>query len=221
MIKQKGFTLIELLVAIGIMMFLVGGAIVGYISFNERQKFIQAGEIVREVLESTQIKARSGKIGGCDELTGYQITLSNSNDTGMITIVPICRLMGIAETTSYYLPSQISFANNVIMYIHAVGGEFDNDLTKGNDDPEWIDFSLLGTQSNTLRVHRFGFFVTQEEMMEPSPTPIIVPSPTPDYLIPTPEEICCSLLKPPEACGGYWVCNPSLCRWECSLGQYD
>lgn len=87
--SQLGFTLIELLVTITIMMLMLGGGLVAYVNFNEKQTVVSSVKTVQTALRSAQIKAKNGeKPPGCGILDAYQIYIgANTNE---ILIRPIC-----------------------------------------------------------------------------------------------------------------------------------
>jgi prepilin-type N-terminal cleavage/methylation domain-containing protein len=69
---RNGFTLIELLIATTILLVVVGGGLVSYIRFNDRQVLQTAGKEVITYLRSAQTKARVGdRPAGCNQLLGY------------------------------------------------------------------------------------------------------------------------------------------------------
>lgn len=68
--KSSAFSLIELLVSVTIILLMVGGAIVGYTNYTEKQRLVAAAEKLQSGLREAQNMARIGYLGSCDEL-GY------------------------------------------------------------------------------------------------------------------------------------------------------
>lgn len=128
--KQHGFTLIELLVAIGILLLLIGLGLASFISFNDRQKLIQAQELVREAVAEAQNAARSGKMRGCDKLSQYELVFSGSQ----ITIIPECANGGTGERQDIDLNQELIFTvnkTNTPLFIAPVTGA----ITSANNPP--------------------------------------------------------------------------------------
>lgn len=66
--KSAAFSLIELLVSIVIIMLLVGGALVGYTSYTEKQRLVAAADSVQSGIREAQNMAKIGHLGDCAEL---------------------------------------------------------------------------------------------------------------------------------------------------------
>lgn len=212
--NHKGFTLIELLVSIAILLLLLGMGISNYISFNDRQKLTQAAELIREVVESAQVSARSGKMRGCSSLVAYQIDFYNDNGTGVIEVKPRCSDGSNGspdELKTLKVSGGVSFLASDTLYSRSVTGIIDDDLDPANE-PEITSVSLESAFGEmVISIHRSGVVRTGEieaaiEQITPSPTP----------LIPVPTDIieCCPGI-PGGACAWDWWCNPSTCIWEC------
>lgn len=60
MYDNRGYTLVEILVATVLMLTIVGGAIAAYRGYDERQKLVNAGRELANVLRDIQQKARIG-----------------------------------------------------------------------------------------------------------------------------------------------------------------
>ena len=116
--KQHGFTLIELLVAIGILLLMIGLALAGFISFNDRQKLTQAQEMVREAVANAQNSARSGQMRGCDELSYYSLNFLAE----VITMTPACVGGTSGNPATFNLPSGTEFESSLTLYISPVKG---------------------------------------------------------------------------------------------------
>ena len=130
--NRQGFTLIEVLVAVTLLSLLFVLGIVNYINFEERQRLIQAAQLVREVVVDAQNSARSGKLRGCSMLYSYRVSFVES----AITLAPECREGDPAAdaTRTHSLPNQVQFDEEVTLYSLALSGliastptGFDND----------------------------------------------------------------------------------------------
>lgn len=74
--QSLGFTLIEMLVTITVAMLVIGGGLVAYLSFNERQNIIAASNQLQLVLRTAQTKARIGdRPSSCDHLQSYSVLI--------------------------------------------------------------------------------------------------------------------------------------------------
>jgi type II secretory pathway pseudopilin PulG len=66
--KSSAFSLIELLVSVTIILLMVGGAIVGYTNYTEKQRLVAATEKLQSGFREAQNMARIGSLGNCAEL---------------------------------------------------------------------------------------------------------------------------------------------------------
>jgi len=109
--RAEGFTLIEMIVAVTIMLVLLGITIIGYTSYNDRQKVKQAALTLKSDLRMARTNATSGKkplsCNAFDEtFTGYKVIFTLSS----YTVVPLCSLGEITEEkVEVTLPSGVSF----------------------------------------------------------------------------------------------------------------
>lgn len=115
---RNGFTLIEMVVSLALMGLLLGGSIVGYRKFNERQLVIQSGKELVSVMRLAQKRAGVGDkpdVAGCDggeKLDGYRI--AGTQDTNTYTLSPLCDGSEVAAArTTYTLPTGIVFKQNM------------------------------------------------------------------------------------------------------------
>jgi prepilin-type N-terminal cleavage/methylation domain-containing protein len=138
---QRGFTLIEMLVVIGLMGLLLGGSIVGYRKFNDRQVVLQAGKEFTSTLRAAQKRASAGDkpdVAGCnggERLDGYRVTAANTSSS--YTLVPVCDGVdvGAAETT-YTFSGDVEFKQAVDLEFYV--------LSRG------VKFSGAGSTVNVL-----------------------------------------------------------------------
>lgn len=86
---KNGFTLIEILVVTTILALLIGGSIAGYSRFNEKQKLVQAGGTMKNVLRDAQSRAFTGEYAGCptppNALKGWQVDFNNNSISAVCT----------------------------------------------------------------------------------------------------------------------------------------
>ncbi len=162
MIKQKGFTLIELLIAVGILMLLVSVGIANYIGFNERQKLIQAAEIIRESVAFAQTYARSGKIKDCERLIAYQVSFSAGSE--IVSVSPICESGGSAEINEFNLPSGVELANSNDIFFRAISGSVTDDLGKNEGEFTQLQITISNSQNQELimSIDRSGSLIIEE-----------------------------------------------------------
>ncbi len=116
-VVQHGFTLIEMVVSLALMGLLLGGSIVGYRKFNDRQLVIQSGKEFVSVLRLAQKRASVGDkpdVTGCDsgeKLDGYRVAATQ--DTNTFTLAPLCNGSQVAAAlTTYTLPTGVVFKQN-------------------------------------------------------------------------------------------------------------
>lgn len=111
-----GFTLIEMVVVVGLMGLLLGGSIVGYRKFNDRQLVIQAGKEFISVLRTAQKRASVGDkpdVVGCNggqTLDGYRVQALSDEST--YTLSAVCDGSSVS-TQSYSIASAVIFKQNV------------------------------------------------------------------------------------------------------------
>lgn len=116
-VGSTGFTLIELLVTITIMSILLGGAIVGFIRFNDRQQALTTAKDVQQMLRLVQSKATaqtypqgSGPTANCDtadpakSLRAYRFSYVSSSRT--FSAVALCgdSMLQMASGIPAYTP---------------------------------------------------------------------------------------------------------------------
>jgi prepilin-type N-terminal cleavage/methylation domain-containing protein len=119
--SRLGFSLIELLISISIMTILVGGGIVSYINFNEKQRVIGAAREVQTYLRTAQTKARVGDVpDGCDHLEGYSIRALGGDNA--LRLVAVCET-GEVEINQYEINPNVNFDQAVdVTFANLHGG---------------------------------------------------------------------------------------------------
>lgn len=81
---QQGFTLVEIVVTTVLVSLVVGGAVAGYISFNQRQQVAAVGQEVRQTIIQAQTAARTGvKPAACggSNLEGFEVATTGTSVT--------------------------------------------------------------------------------------------------------------------------------------------
>jgi type II secretory pathway pseudopilin PulG len=120
---RAGFTLIELLVVITIIMFLTGGGIASFLTFNDRQTVQNGAKLVQTYMRQAQGKARAGeKPPACAaaKLTGYRVQLTANSS--QVILSAVCT-NGVHTHTSYTLPGGVISENNhTITFANLYGG---------------------------------------------------------------------------------------------------
>lgn len=103
--NNQGFTLIEILVVTTISLLLAGGALAGFLEFNERQQLQTKAKELQTLFRSAQVKARSGEgAGDCralnpvSQLRGYQVVYSTNSTTA--TLLRVCKEVASANYTT-------------------------------------------------------------------------------------------------------------------------
>jgi len=146
---KNGFTLIELLVSISILLLLTVLGLTSMFSFNNRQHIIQAEEMVAEAVYRAQSLARSGKMGGCKTLDGYQIEFRIDKPTGKIAIQAVCGDGTIDDPEIIALPNHVSFdvLETETVMVQAENGILDSDLNRDEQTDESFTLTLTGDYS--------------------------------------------------------------------------
>ncbi len=112
--NQIGFTLIEMLVTITIMMLMLGGGLVAYINFNQKQTVLSSVKTVQTALRSAQTKAKNGeKPPGCGVLDAYQVTIATN--TNELILRPICDNVAQPGFESIFFNDGVTVASPVDM----------------------------------------------------------------------------------------------------------
>lgn len=230
--KKHGFTLIEILVATSVVLLLIGLAIANYIRFNERQKLVQAQEVVRQAVADAQNSARSGKLRGCVVLQAYQIEFDGSQ----IEITSLCQGSEESDPVRFFdLPSGVEFSGTQIIYARPVSGLIYRDSEWTQTDSTLVIFHRGGVDAGSVEIDHSGA-VKQLDLPEvtiaatptpdetpvsptstPTSTPTVTPTNTPvptSTPLPTPDPESCNPLDQPD-CGigrepycqdGEWIC---------------
>ena len=104
---MKGFTLIEVIVSVSIALALVGGMIVNYNGYNDRQTLKQTALTLKNNLRFAQAKAQSGEkpAPACTELIGWAVTFVS----GGYATQASCNPEGlVGDITSVTFPSGVT-----------------------------------------------------------------------------------------------------------------
>ena len=108
---KQGFTLIEMIISITIMLLLLGVTIVGYTSYNDKQKVKQAASALKSDLRMARTNATSGKkplsCTAQETFVGYEIIFASS----FYSMTPRCSDSGliVSERNTIALPPGVSF----------------------------------------------------------------------------------------------------------------
>lgn len=124
---KNGFTLIELLVSVTIMLLMVGGGIVAYLQFNDRQVIQTSGKEVVTYLRTAQTKARVGdKPATCNRLLGYAFKATAG--TSQVRVGAVCD-NGEPTPDTYDLADSVDFSGTVDMEFGVLHGGVANSGT--------------------------------------------------------------------------------------------
>lgn len=119
---QAGFTLIELLVVVTITVLLVGTGLVGYLSFNDRQKVLNTAEEVRTFLRLAQTQAKDGVMpDGCGILSAYQVATSCSGGY-TVCLKAVCQSSTI-QVKGINLDPSISYLTGGVITFKVLTGD--------------------------------------------------------------------------------------------------
>jgi prepilin-type N-terminal cleavage/methylation domain-containing protein len=149
--KLQGFTLIELVVTIAISLFITGGIIVNYNSYNSTQNLKQTALTLKNDLRFMQSKARNGeKPAGvaCGTLSGWTVSIYLSS----YTYEANCDDAPVGDPVTVTLPFDITFTSipspNTITF---------KVLTRGTDLAAPVDVVLFGFGRHyTLQINPSG-----------------------------------------------------------------
>lgn len=110
---SSGFSLIELLVVIVISLLLVGGAIAALTNYTDRRSVSSAVEELKTHFQSAQAKAKSGDLGGCDQLAGYRVQTYLVGGSTEASLQAVCGA-GTADTAQLNtLPAGVTVSPNL------------------------------------------------------------------------------------------------------------
>lgn len=120
-ISKCGFTLIEILIAISIAMIAIGGGVVSYNTFNQRQIIKTNALEVKSLLRSAQSKALSGEKPVdivCTVLNGYIVSVTENS----ISTYAQCS-DGNSTPETVNLPTDLTFSSPPSPFLFKVLGE--------------------------------------------------------------------------------------------------
>lgn len=115
--RMVGFTLIELLVSLGIGMLLVGGGLVAYNRFDDKQKVVAGGRQLTLALRDAQKRAQSGEkpeVGSCEMLDMWRV---RKVDVTAYEVAAICDDGGsddVFDPVVYSLPTGVRFGEEEV-----------------------------------------------------------------------------------------------------------
>jgi prepilin-type N-terminal cleavage/methylation domain-containing protein len=106
---KQGFTLIELIVAVTIMMVLLSVTIVGFSSYNQKQRVKQAALSLKSDLHMARTNATSGKkpisCTSDETFEGYDVSFTTSS----YSVAPSCSSTGQVDVETVVLPTGVTF----------------------------------------------------------------------------------------------------------------
>jgi type II secretory pathway pseudopilin PulG len=106
--SRLGLSLIELLVSVAALMMLVGLGIPSYLEFNKKQRMRESKQQIESLVELGITKAKSGQVGPCHRLSGYQVYAVTNTEIKMRPICSEGTTPTWGETEVYYeLPKDI------------------------------------------------------------------------------------------------------------------
>ena len=173
--SNQGYTLIEILVTVTIMLLLVGGGIVSYVRFNDRQTMIGTARELQGLLRAAQTKARVGdRPEGCDHLRAYVLRLAAQSST--VNLIADCDNSEIIKET-IELDSNITAQSAVDIQFQALHG--------GVITPQTITLQSAGGMGYEFLVSKGGeisegAFTGDDNLIassNPSPSPTAAASP--------------------------------------------
>ncbi len=131
---RRGFTFIELLVTVAIMITVLGGGLVGYIQFNEKQTVLEAAKRTQSLFRAARSKAQARDTPvGCavpdsTALYGFQVSAESTAPGSTVELSAWCgSSQGTATahspaTDSFQLPSGVSVESEFAVVYYTLHG---------------------------------------------------------------------------------------------------
>ncbi len=134
--RQRGFTFIELLLTVAIMITVLGGGLVGYINFNDKQTVLETAKKVQSMLKAARTKAQVRDTpSGCattgppaTALYGFHVAVDSTAPGATVSLSAWCgeSLATSAAhqpaTDSFVLPSSVRASQNFSIIFNTLHG---------------------------------------------------------------------------------------------------
>jgi len=142
-LRTAGFTLIELLVVVTIAMLVLGGALAAFINFTDRRAVLNGVGELKTYLDRAQARARTGDVGGCDELVGYRVQTYLNNNVTELSFQAVCETGTPNTAQVVYLPSGVTVSPNLDLTFSVLNAGVDlgaasQDITVANDSHSYL-----------------------------------------------------------------------------------
>ncbi len=135
-LHTHGFTLIELLVTVAIMITVLGGGLVGYIGFNQRQVVLESAKRTQSLFRAARAKAQVRDTpAGCatagppaTALYGYSVSAETTTPGSVVELRATCGTSQAAATAhatvsdSFVLPSGVSLSQTFAVTYYTLHG---------------------------------------------------------------------------------------------------
>lgn len=155
--QKSGFTLIEVIVATSIMILLFGFGLASFLKFQDRQQVLKAKEETEAIFDRAQGKAKSGKMGSCNILKGYQVHGENQDDNYVLRTREICQNSANEPglTTVYTSPTGLSLEDSFDLYFRVLTGDVDTDLFRFYDRSGTAQTGTGTFSSQTIEISNY------------------------------------------------------------------
>ena len=148
-LAQTGFSLIELLVVVAVSLILLNGAISALTGFNERRSVTNAVDELKTIIQTAQSKARSGDLGGCTKLSGYQLQTYLNNNVTEVSLQAVCVEGTANDAQIQILPVRVTVTPN----LNAIFQVLNAGVLFPDDEGAWsVDLTVTNDTHNYLIV---------------------------------------------------------------------
>ncbi|MCC6711198.1 MAG: hypothetical protein IT416_02485 [Candidatus Pacebacteria bacterium] len=140
-----GFSLIELLVAVTVMMILLSGALAFFLDYLDKRAVNNSVDEIKTYFQRALSDAKSGSLGGCDQLNGYRVTSAQAANIVTVTLQADCTVGTPNPAVTFDLAPNVSVTPNLNMIFKVLnagvelpGGVASQDITVANDNNVYV-----------------------------------------------------------------------------------
>jgi type II secretory pathway pseudopilin PulG len=119
---SAGLSLIELLVVMTISLIMLGGGIAAFSDFSDRRSVTSAVEELKTYFQVAQTKANAGDLGGCTQLSGYQLQSYLNGLVTEVALQAVCSAGTASAAEIHSLSAGVIVSPNIDMVFQVLNG---------------------------------------------------------------------------------------------------